>query len=365
MSGNKFAGFARLFSVLTLTFGTTAVSATTTYAVGTCRPGLHSFPTISDALAATPSANVIVVCPGTYNEQVQITQAVTLAGVSDGTSAQAIIAPPASGLVTNATSDFGSQVAAQLWVNNAPGPVNISDLTVDASGNGVSSGVIEVAGIFYQNSSGTVNRVATRNQSGNNGGVGIWAEGGSANPLVTIENNSVHDYDFLGIFVETVSATPELTAVIKGNEVTTSQNAQTGIVIDAGSASTVTSNVIVNPGRFAGIMTAPSGSVGSISANTVANGNEGIVAAADGISVTSNKISGMATKGIVVETLRAAIQSNTIAKSTIGIDFQCNANPNVHSNIITDAGTGLNFVPAAIGPRDTFFNVGTIRTGGC
>src|SRR5215469_2780510 len=98
-----------------------------------------------------------------------------------------------------------------------PGRSTSANLTVDGSLNELPVGTA-VVGVFCQNSSGTVNRVATRNQS-----VGIWAEGGSSNPLVTIENGSVHDYDDKCIFVETNSHTPALTAVIKGNEVTTSK----------------------------------------------------------------------------------------------------------------------------------------------
>ena len=120
--------FVTLFSVLALAFGASAFPASTiTYAVGTCRPNLRSFATILAALAAAPSPNVIDVCPGTYGEQLQITQPVTLEGVSNGTSARSIITPPAGGLVTNARDDFGNPLAVQLWVNNASGPVNISE----------------------------------------------------------------------------------------------------------------------------------------------------------------------------------------------------------------------------------------------
>lgn len=352
-------------SILVLAFWASTLSASTiAYAVGTCRPGLRSFRTISAALAAVPTANVVEVCPGTYRDQLQITHPITLEGVSNGTSARAIIAPPVAGLAPNAMDDFGEALAAQLWVNNASGPVNINNLTLDGSGNKVSQGRTFVVGIFYQNSSGTVNRVATRNQSGNGFGVGIWAEGGSSNPSATIENSSVHDYDDSGIQVETNSLTPELTAVIKGTDVTTSKpNSSTGIDIGGGTAVIVTDNLVVNPG-FDGISTVPL-STGSISANTVANGLfAGIVAESDGVSVTSNKIFGSA-RGIIFFASVPAIQSNTITNSKIGIDFACNADPNVHSNIIMDAGTALNLVPSAITTSNTYFNVGTIRTGGC
>src|SRR5215469_9477749 len=246
-------------------------------------------------------------------------------------------------------------------VNNASGPVNISDLTVDGSLNGV----LSVVGVFYQNTSGTVNRVATRNQSsGKAGGIAIWAEGGPSDPLVTIENSSVHDYADIGIEVETNSATPKLTAVIKGNELTTSKNAITvlaGIDILEGSSVTVTSKLLVDPGS-AGILAEPFGSVGSISANTVVNGAKGIDTSSDSISVSSNKIFRSVT-GIVLGTSIAAIQSNSITDSNVAIDFSCSANPNVHSNIITDAGTALNRVPSAVATSNRYFNVGTIRTG--
>src|SRR5215472_5804576 len=120
--------FVRLLSILALTFGASPLSASTiTYAVGDCRPNLASFSTIGEALGGVPSPNVVVVCPGTYNEQVQITQPVTLEGVSSGDSAQAIIAPPAGGLTINAMDDFFNPVAAQVWANNVvSGVVNIS-----------------------------------------------------------------------------------------------------------------------------------------------------------------------------------------------------------------------------------------------
>jgi hypothetical protein len=136
----------KLFSAIILTFGAHRLSATVTYAVGTCKPKMASFATISDALAATPAPNVVMVCPGTYNEQVVITQAVNLEGVATGDAGQAIIAVPSGGLVTNVLNDNGIPVAAQIAVTTATGPVSLSDITVDAAGNGVGDGT--VVGVF-------------------------------------------------------------------------------------------------------------------------------------------------------------------------------------------------------------------------
>lgn len=358
--------FVRLLSILALTFGASPLSASTiTYAMGDCRPNLASFSTIGEALGGVPSPNVVVVCPGTYNEQVQITQPVTLEGVSSGDSAQAIIAPPAGGLVVN---DVGDQVAAQIWVNNVTsGVVNISNLTVDASGNGVPVGP-SVVGIFYESANGTVNRVAIRNQRGNGTGIGIWEGAVSQFSTVTIENCSIHDYDDIGILLQNNTGDPQLpvvTGLIKGNEVTSSQypNNSYGIAIGNGGQTTITNNLLVNNGSYGiAALMGPD----SISGNTVVGSGTGIfVAGFDTVftaSATSNKIFGSNT-GISVFSNLATVKSNTITNSTIGIEFQCTSST-VQFNTIMESGTALDTVPTGLASPNTYFSVGTIRTGG-
>jgi parallel beta-helix repeat protein len=356
--------FLRLLAIFALALGSTellASSSTVIYAVGTCKPTLPSYVSISAALAAIPAPNVVQVCPGTYNEQVQITQPVTLQGISTGDSAQSIVAPPSGGLVANATDDFGNPVAAQLWVNSATGPVNISDLTVDAAGNGI-TGYSPIVGIFYQNSAGTVNRVTTRNQSGNRGGIGILAEGGASNPSVTVENSSIYNFDAWGVETETNSGVSELTATIKNNYVQgMGVNSFTfGILIESGAISTVTNNVVIdgNTGVYV-----QASAVGSVSGNTVANNLVGILVYPDGTSIIANKIFGSTVNGIyMANTSVAVIQGNSITGSPVGIEFNCGANSNAHSNTITDVGTALDSVPSGLAVTNSYFNVGTIRT---
>jgi hypothetical protein len=79
----------------------------------------------------------------------------------------------------------------QEYVDNVAGAVNINDIGVDGSGNGITNSEIIIAGIFYENSSGTVNHVEARYQEGNQDGVGIWAESGSAASTVTVEYSNV------------------------------------------------------------------------------------------------------------------------------------------------------------------------------
>jgi hypothetical protein len=339
-------------------------STTITYAVGTCKPSLPSFATISTALAATPAANVVQVCPGKYPEQVVITNPVTLEGITSGNSAQAVIAVPAGGLLTNATTTFGNAAAVQVWVNNATGPVTINNLVVDGTGNNVSGCTPLILGVFYQNSSGTVNKVTTTNQAGNFCGTAIWVEGGSANPSVTVENSDIHDFDSDGIFTGTSALTSELSATIKGNSVTLGSSASFGINTQVGSTGTVTGNLVVGNGGFSeGIVDAGSDG-GSISGNTVTNSAFGIIASSDSVPVTSNKIFNSTQQGIEVNTSVAAVTGNTIARAPVGVEFGCLGMNNVHSNTIIDAGVGINDVPSGAVSLNVYASVGTIRIKG-
>jgi hypothetical protein len=341
-------------------------AGTITYAVGTCKPGLPSYSSISAAVAATPPPNVVLVCPGPYQEQVVITQPLTLQGVSTGDSAQAIIEPPGGGLPVNALNDFGFEFAPQIWVDNVTGPVNISNITVDGTNNMITSCQAQIVGIFYQNSSGTVNRVTTRNQKGNGCGVGIWLEGGTSSPSVIVENSDMHDFDDTGIDAESNSEPAGLTATIKGNYVngpSASCSYCFGIVVFDGVAAAVTGNIVANTRLGIQAFNEAYEATGSISGNTVTTSSYGIGAFTDGVSVTSNKIFNIIVEGIDMSTSVAEIQDNNIINSSIGIEFNCNANGNVSSNTILDAVTGLDQVPDSVAPKDSYFSVGTIRNG--
>jgi hypothetical protein len=112
--------FTKLLSVFLLALGAQLASGSTaiTYEVGNCKPHFPTYTSISAALVATPPPNVVMICPGTYTEQIQITQPVTLEDVLVGDSAQVLIEPPSGGLVANTSDEFGNPIAAQVWVNN-------------------------------------------------------------------------------------------------------------------------------------------------------------------------------------------------------------------------------------------------------
>lgn len=349
-----------LLFVLVLAAQVPLASATVTYAVGTCEPKLTSFTTIQGALDAAPAPNVVKVCPGTYNEQIVIGTPVTVEGITAGGSSQAVIAPPAGGLTVNATNDYGQPVAAQVFVQSGGQEVNLSNLTVDGTGNNVSAD-IQVVGVFYLGSSGTLDHLAVQNQSGNGTGTGVWLEGGIPVPSVTVENSSVRGFNYCGIEAETNSSLSELDATVKGNYV--SGGLQYGILLDAGQTTSLSGNLVTT---FWGIEI--NGGAGSVSKNTTVNpqpanygGGAGIALYTDGVSVTSNAIyNDTGSAGLTAQSSIARVTGNIIIESGIAIALDGSGSDNVHSNTILGAGWGLINVATGADPKNTFYSVGTI-----
>jgi len=250
-----------IFFVL-VAFGCQAAMAwpTTIYA-GTC--GSPNQPTIQLAVNAVAVGGTVKVCPGTYPEQVLITRNVTVTGVANGNADAAVITSPATGVVVN-TADLyppassALPVAAQILVQNAKA-VNISNLTVDGSNNQIAACAPDIRGIYYQNSSGTISQVATRNQvlaaglTGCQAGQGIYVQSSysgagyaSASADVTIKNSSVSNFQKNGITIDG----PKANGTVTFNSITgqgpTTGAGENGVQISDGAAGCVTNNAIVD-----------------------------------------------------------------------------------------------------------------------
>lgn len=316
------------------------------YAVGPCKPTYTSFPTISLAVSGVPPGSTVLVCPGTYPEQVTIAQPLTLKGISSGNAGQAVITVPGSGLAV-VTTGLGYSIAAMLDVT--AGPVNISDITVDGTGNTVPGGTW-FAGILYNDgSSGTVNEITARNLIASGATAGVWTENATPNnESVTIENSSFHDIDNSAV----IAMGNTLLATAKGN---TMQTAGYNVQWYAGGS--LTGNV-VNGGSVGLFIVSPV----TVSGNTVANLTYGIQAYG-GVTATSNKISN-ATYGIYDFGGGNTYNTNTITKVGVGIEFVCRSLTALH-NTINDATTGLDSVPSSFSGANSFNNVVTLRSDGC
>jgi parallel beta-helix repeat protein len=341
-------------------FGAVSVFASTVQ-VGTCLHGVRSYPTISEAVANVPAGSTVKVCPGVYPEQVNIFTPLTLEGISSG-NLDLVLITAFGGLASNLDSIFGDPIVAQVMAN-ATGTVNISNITVDGTGNN-QNGLVALVGVFYASgTSGTVNGVTTAHQSGNNRGSGIWAENGnSTTQSVTIENCEVHDADYQGIFVGSNQLPPTLTATINGNMI----NALSFGVYDE-AAGSVTKNIIVDV-EGDGI-TVGKAAFNSVLNNSITNSFTGIRVFQSGATVKSNTIfkgfNGFSSGVMLSSSGNATVESNTIKGMNTGIDFACNTGNTVSGNTISDAAAGIWNVPSSQTVLSTYHNVNTIRSGGC
>jgi hypothetical protein len=330
--------------------------AATTLTVGGCKA--HSYPTISAAVAAAPAGATVQVCPGTYPEQILISQPLTLEGISNGNAGAAVITSPSTGLAANGYSLLWGTISSQVLVENTD--VTISDLVIDGSNSQVACTEYNSyqAGIYLINSLATVENVEVRNQDFAAPllcGVGIWVEvNSSSNASITIQDSNIHDFNFYGIFVETTgSETGTLTAAVTSNWIQSS-NGSYGIATSGSVAAQINKNQIA--GIYSGILMngLPNGTAAD---NTLQNiYTTGINAYAPSQIVTGNRISGPL-EGIFVEFGPATISSNTISHTIhAAIDLQCSP-ATLEGNVLNGGGFGVVLPLSAIPASNQFYNV--------
>jgi hypothetical protein len=399
IEGRRLVRATRLVVLLLALCFAGQVAQAATVVVGTCMSGTR-YGTIMEAVAATSSGSTIYVCPGTYAEQVTITTSkLTLEGVQSGASDAAVIVPPASGLVANAADILGNPVAAQIFVQGAVG-VTISHLTVDGSANELSGCAINLEGIYFQNSSGTITDNAVRNQMlppdlGCQAGLAINVESTVGTPAVTISYNSVRNYQKNGITADGNGNGSGPNVTVMGNTVigigATPSIAQNGIQIGLGATGKVESNYVVDDiytgsdAASSGILIYASGSL-TVLTNTVESTQLAIAAAtdpvygpADGTTVTSNHIGGTQNfDAIDLCSNNNTAESNIIygsSQSGVHVDDTCpgpGSSPSgmgnsIEKNTINEACAGILEGPNATSntvTSNTFLNVTTTMLTG-
>ena len=355
-----------------------------TVQVGGCLIGPANFTTIQAALTASPAGTTIDICPGTYKEQVTINKnGIKLVGVSSGFAANPVVTSPLGGVGANTTSLATSNpIAAQILVGGTATPaltgVNISSITVDGSNNQLSTcGAATLVGIFYQNASGMISQVATRNQTlapgdgGCQNGLGIFVQSGhSLTSTVTVQDSSVHSYQKNGITGNEAGTTITVTENYIVGQGPTTGAAENGIQIGFGATGKITNNSVVDdiwapdtindPGdAAAGILiyaAAPTGGGATINGNVVADTQFGIAIITDLSSgppanawpIMQNMVSGTHIfDGIDVCSNGNNVTSNTVFssdESAIHLDSSCGSTGSrntVKNNTINEACAGI------------------------
>ena len=363
-------------------------ASATSVVVGTCEPALPHFSTIQAAVNASAQGGTVLVCPGTYSEQVSIFHPLTLKGVVSGGSNLALITMPPGG------------VGAQIYVQATN--VNISDITLDGSNNGATVCGQGPTGIYYWLSSGTINHVAVRNEFPTAGplpdcntGDGIFVgtdNVGASN--VTIENSSIHGFQANGIEVNGRGASATIKSnSIGGNVVGPTSN---GIALWFGGTGTVSNNSIINvlepvafPNQFFagfGIIIQCSQGV-TASNNTIGDTQTGVVISSEFCSAqTGNGDSNTIIRNTISQTHifdavyvcgnNNLVQSNVInstSEAALRIDDTCNPgvsgfNNNFSSNTVDEACTTSLLDPAVDGSNtigsNTTYNVAYSQLSG-
>jgi hypothetical protein len=353
----------RFIAIVTITVLMSAAAfAGTRYAVGSCQPHLTSYSTISQAVSSVPSGSTIEVCPGNYPEQVLITQPLTLQGVSSQGSDTAMVTVPSGGLVQSVHSPSclpPGGLFYQILVQTT-GPVDISNLTVDGTGG---SGSFCVAGIYYQDSSGTIRDVSARNQP--NIGLGILAETILATAQdVTVENSVVRGFAFRGIVANSTGG--PLTTNIKANTIEAFGDEASGIFVSGLAGGTIQANVIStganNGGNVAGIFLYHS--TVEATANTIIagpsteNNDYAFLIEAGSARVSNNRIDAGGQLGLNLQNTGTAsvVEQNTIVNSSTAVTgCAITSGYTVSGNTITDAAIGVQMASGNTSTPNTFY----------
>jgi hypothetical protein len=291
-----------------------------------------SFTRIQDAVDAASPGSQIRVCKGTYVEQVTIGKTLDVEADSGAVLMPALMQANAASLSS------GRPIAAALLVFNTTS-VTIRGLTVDGANNGLSQCAPDLMGVYFQNASGEIDRVAVRNfklsaaLNGCQSGTGIFVQSGNGGvSQVVIHRSTIHDFQKNGITANEAGTS----ASINGNTVTglgpTTGATQNGIQIGFGAAGAIDNNTVTNN------LWAPCTAVATCSA--VATNI--LVEQSDGVEVQGNNV-GIHQVGIFVHANQASIgQNETFATSVFdGIHIEGDQARGVRNQVFNGAQSGI------------------------
>ena len=297
-----------------------------------------AYTTIQAAVNAAPPGATILVCPGTYAEQVKIQKPLTIMGIEVARQNAAVIMPPSTAAIV--TSFTGALLKPAVIVTGTTG-VQLSNLTVDGSTLGDNTCASRTVGVYYGNASGEIDGLAVRfitngpSATGCQGGLGIFvqSDGVGGRSDVEVENSTVHDYDKNGITGNEVGTRVR----VHGNTVTGSGEgvaaAQNGIQIGFGARGTIEANAVINHVW-----------VGCTAADCASTATNVLIFGASGVDVRANSL-GRSQVNVLVQrdtdfpAERNHIGFNAIFENDVfdGVALIDADENRVHDNIINDS----------------------------
>jgi hypothetical protein len=336
------------------------------------------FTTIQAAVNAAAPGDTIQVCPGAYNEQVEIAKRLTLVGTERNGKNAAIVRP--SNIVIN--TDFLGEPTASIILVRDTSKVTIRNITIDGINNGLvcDATAPSMDGIFFRNASGEIESVAIKNMLSPDAcafadGVDVLSTG-EPHQRVTVRDSSLHDYDFGGIFClgqgVTVSA---IRNVITGRGPSLGQF---GIQLDDGPTGLIEENIVTNHltadfsvsgfvSHGIGVFGAPGNT--RIAKNIVGNSDTGMYVGildlqSNNVTVVDNTVFNSLVRGIHSVGNDNHFENNAITSSgltDIGLGhragvFLQGSNNRIQDNTINEAFIGLLVSTGNHLSGDHFFN---------
>lgn len=341
-----------------------------TVAVGTCMPGRVSFDSLTDAVQGVPAGSTILVCPGSYAEQIVIDKSLTMKGVTNGNSGYPVLVPPVGGLVPNArglnvNSFFaGTQLAAQIVITGGV-TVTLNGLALDATGYNLPTCFPAVVGVLIQDSSATLAGMAIKNQletgpppcpaTGN--GTGVLAQNDTGLALTV----NVHDSTFINAAQAFESDGAGNTSNVSNNSFVGNPASNANAISIVSGNSTIQGNSISDfnyPAQTTNFNAAAFGVYlecvpgGTVASNTISNTQVGIDlengCPTSAVSVTGNKIADASFIGIYAGSLNGLVQGNDIRTTQTAIRIPANSAGNtVQNNNINDTCAAFGANPTA------------------
>ena len=339
-----------------------------TVVAGTCMPNRVSYDSLTDAAQGAPTGSTILVCPGSYAEQVVIDKSLTLKGIPSGNGAYPVIVPPAGGLAANATglsiSPFfpNSAIAAQVVIENGA-DVTLNGIALDAAAGTPICNAI-VVGVLVQESSATLTDVAVKNQiqvgpfpcSIPARGVGVLTQ----NDTTIAQATKVQSSTFVNNGQAIESDGTANTATVTNNSFAGNPASNENAISIINGNSTIQGNTIADynyPPAATDILNAsiaifmqcaPGGTVAN---NHISSSQAAIYlepGCGTGVSITGNDISGASLIGIEVSGTGGLVQGNDIRSSLTAIRFAGAAAGNtIQTNTINDACAAFSSNPTA------------------
>ncbi len=214
-----------------------------------CDATASAFSTIQSAITAAASGDTILVCPGTYQEELFIDKSLTLRGIG---SPVPVIEAPAT--LTTRTLEPGRTLQAIIFVT---GPVTVTIERFLIDGRGVGNTNTRLTGITYFQASGAIRNCEIKRVRGTP--LGTTAGGQYGLPIVVthefdtvvphdvaIESNLIHDYEKTGIVCNELGAVCHIVGNTVIGSGPTSVTGQNGISVGFGARAEVIGNVITD-----------------------------------------------------------------------------------------------------------------------